>query len=60
MSGFGIGDIEFSDCGKWVMSRYIGIIPWIQETDSFEYWAFGISQNLCIHNCGNVKGNMIN
>jgi hypothetical protein len=37
MSGFGIGDIEFSDCGKWVMSRYIGIIPWIQETDSFEY-----------------------
>jgi hypothetical protein len=37
MSGFGIGDIETSDCGKWLTSRYIWIIPWIQETDSFEY-----------------------
>lgn len=37
MSGFHIGDNETSDCGKKLMSRYIGIIPWIQETDSFEY-----------------------
>lgn len=39
-----IGDIEISDCGKWLMSRYVGSIALIQETDSFEYWAYGISQ----------------
>jgi hypothetical protein len=37
MSGFGIGDVETSDSEKWLMDRYVGSIPWIQETDPFEY-----------------------
>jgi hypothetical protein len=37
MSVFGIVDIETSDSGKRLMDRYVGSVPWIQETDSFEY-----------------------
>lgn len=55
MSGFHIGDIETSDCVKKLMSRYIGIISWIQERE-----ALALVKYLCIHNCGNVQRNKIN